>query len=93
MAAHTPLPPSLRRGLAAFSSSLFTNNKTQDSGTPRTHHPGTGTGARPQRGLGGFRCGSATTSLLSAAPKHPGASGLGAPEGSLHPPTDEREQK
>uniref|UniRef100_A0A8C0VPC5 Transmembrane protein 17 n=2 Tax=Passeriformes TaxID=9126 RepID=A0A8C0VPC5_CYACU len=33
MAAPTPLPPSLRRGLVAFSGSLFINNKTWDSGT------------------------------------------------------------
>ncbi|KAM6247161.1 transmembrane protein 17B-like [Porphyrio hochstetteri] len=39
MAAHTALPPNLRRGLAAFSSSLFINNKTQDSGAAHTSHP------------------------------------------------------
>nr|XP_009478803.1 PREDICTED: transmembrane protein 17B-like [Pelecanus crispus] len=39
MAAHTPLPPSLRWGLAAFSSSLFINSKTQDSGAAHTYHP------------------------------------------------------
>uniref|UniRef100_A0A8C5TS63 Transmembrane protein 17 n=1 Tax=Malurus cyaneus samueli TaxID=2593467 RepID=A0A8C5TS63_9PASS len=33
MAASTPLPPSLRRGLVAFSGSLFISNKTWDSGT------------------------------------------------------------
>uniref|UniRef100_A0A8C3E174 Uncharacterized protein n=1 Tax=Corvus moneduloides TaxID=1196302 RepID=A0A8C3E174_CORMO len=33
MAVPTPLPPSLRRGLVAFSGSLFINNKTWDSGT------------------------------------------------------------
>uniref|UniRef100_A0A8B9DPE1 Transmembrane protein 17B n=1 Tax=Anser cygnoides TaxID=8845 RepID=A0A8B9DPE1_ANSCY len=32
MAAQTPLPLNLRRGLTAFSSSLFINNKTRDSG-------------------------------------------------------------
>uniref|UniRef100_A0A8C2TX75 Transmembrane protein 17B-like n=1 Tax=Coturnix japonica TaxID=93934 RepID=A0A8C2TX75_COTJA len=31
MAAHIPLPPNLRRGLTAFSSALFTTNKTWDS--------------------------------------------------------------
>ncbi|XP_072736513.1 transmembrane protein 17B-like [Ciconia boyciana] len=39
MAAHTPLPPNLRWGLAVFSSSLFTNNKTRDSGAAHTYHP------------------------------------------------------
>ncbi|KAM6193457.1 transmembrane protein 17B-like [Sarcoramphus papa] len=39
MAAHTPLPPNLRRGLAVFSSSLFINNKTRDSGAAHTYHP------------------------------------------------------
>ncbi|XP_009461010.1 PREDICTED: transmembrane protein 17A-like [Nipponia nippon] len=39
MAAHTPLPPNLRWGLAAFSGSLFLNNKTRDSGTAHTYHP------------------------------------------------------
>ncbi|XP_026715909.1 transmembrane protein 17B-like isoform X3 [Athene cunicularia] len=39
MAAHTPLPRHLRRSLAAFSSSLFINNKTRDSGTAHTYHP------------------------------------------------------
>ncbi|XP_050762822.1 transmembrane protein 17B-like [Gymnogyps californianus] len=39
MAAHTPLPPNLRRGLAVFSSSLFINNKTWDSGAAHTYHP------------------------------------------------------
>lgn len=45
MAAHTPLPPNLRWGLAAFSSSLFINNKTRDSGAAHTYPPGTGSGA------------------------------------------------
>ncbi|XP_069727349.1 transmembrane protein 17B-like [Phaenicophaeus curvirostris] len=39
MAAHTPLPPNLRRGLAAFSGSLFINNKTRDSGAAHTNRP------------------------------------------------------
>ncbi|XP_065707344.2 transmembrane protein 17A-like isoform X2 [Patagioenas fasciata] len=39
MAAHTPLPPNLRRGLAAFSGSLFINNKTRDSGAAPTYPP------------------------------------------------------
>ncbi|XP_049661910.1 LOW QUALITY PROTEIN: transmembrane protein 17B-like [Accipiter gentilis] len=39
MAAHTPLPPNLRWGLAVFSSSLFINNKTWDSGAAHTYHP------------------------------------------------------
>lgn len=53
MAAHTPLPPNLRWGLAVFSSSLFINNKTWDSGAAHTYHPGTGRRAWWQRGLGG----------------------------------------
>ncbi|KAM6052203.1 transmembrane protein 17B-like [Chlamydotis macqueenii] len=40
MAAHTPLRPNLRWGLAAFSGSLFTNNKTRDSGAALSYHPG-----------------------------------------------------
>ncbi|XP_054700577.1 transmembrane protein 17B-like [Grus americana] len=39
MAVHTPLPPNLRRGLAAFSGSLFINNKTRDSGAAHTYRP------------------------------------------------------
>ncbi|KAM6112031.1 LOW QUALITY PROTEIN: transmembrane protein 17B-like [Pterocles gutturalis] len=39
MAVHTPLPPNLRWGLAAFSSSLFINNKTRDSSAAHTYHP------------------------------------------------------
>ncbi|XP_041879970.1 transmembrane protein 17B-like isoform X1 [Corvus kubaryi] len=39
MAVPTPLPPSLRRGLVAFSGSLFINNKTWDSGTAHTYQP------------------------------------------------------
>ncbi|XP_063207435.1 transmembrane protein 17B-like [Chroicocephalus ridibundus] len=39
MAAHTPLPPNLRWGLAAFSGSLFINNKTRDSGAARSYPP------------------------------------------------------
>ncbi|XP_064025117.1 transmembrane protein 17B-like [Pogoniulus pusillus] len=39
MAARTPLPPNLRRGLAAFSGSLFISNKTRDSGAARGYHP------------------------------------------------------
>ncbi|PKU39228.1 transmembrane protein 17b-like [Limosa lapponica baueri] len=39
MAAHTPLPPNLRRGLVAFSGSLFINNKTRDSGAAHSYHP------------------------------------------------------
>ncbi|XP_074777478.1 transmembrane protein 17B-like isoform X2 [Athene noctua] len=39
MAAHTPLPRHLRRSLAAFSSSLFINNKTRDSGAAHSYHP------------------------------------------------------
>ncbi|XP_058278796.1 transmembrane protein 17B-like [Hirundo rustica] len=39
MAASTPLPPSLRRGLVAFSGSLFINNKTWDSGTAHAYQP------------------------------------------------------
>ncbi|XP_005427680.1 transmembrane protein 17B-like [Geospiza fortis] len=39
MAVPTPLPPSLRRGLVAFSGSLFINNKTWDSGTAPTSQP------------------------------------------------------
>ncbi|KAM6297895.1 transmembrane protein 17B-like [Aegotheles albertisi] len=39
MAARTPLPPNLRRGLVVFSSSLFINNKTWDSGTAHLYHP------------------------------------------------------
>ncbi|XP_068269029.1 transmembrane protein 17B-like [Nyctibius grandis] len=39
MAAHSPLPPSLRRGLAAFSGSLFIPNKTRDSGAAHTYRP------------------------------------------------------
>ncbi|XP_075626047.1 transmembrane protein 17B [Balearica regulorum gibbericeps] len=39
MAMHTPLPPNLRRGLAAFSGSLFINNKTRDSGAAHTYRP------------------------------------------------------
>ncbi|XP_010561695.1 PREDICTED: transmembrane protein 17B-like [Haliaeetus leucocephalus] len=38
MAVHTPLPPNLRWGLAVFSSSLFINNKTWDSGAAHTYH-------------------------------------------------------
>uniref|UniRef100_A0A8B9YZD0 Transmembrane protein 17B n=1 Tax=Buteo japonicus TaxID=224669 RepID=A0A8B9YZD0_9AVES len=53
MAAHTPLPPNLRWGLAVFSSSLFINNKTWDSGAAHTYHPGTGSRAQWQRGWGG----------------------------------------
>ncbi|XP_075289554.1 transmembrane protein 17B [Opisthocomus hoazin] len=70
MAAHTPLPPSLRRGLAAFSSSLFTNNKTQDSGTPRTHHPGTAGAITPSAG-----CEAGTRS----GQRDPGPGVLGSP--------------
>ncbi|KAM9527183.1 transmembrane protein 17B-like [Guaruba guarouba] len=39
MAAHTPLPPNLRRGLVAFSGSLFIDNKTQDSGAAQRGNP------------------------------------------------------
>ncbi|XP_061866306.1 transmembrane protein 17A-like [Colius striatus] len=39
MAAPTLLPPNLRQGLAAASSSFFTNNRTGDSGTAPRHHP------------------------------------------------------
>ncbi|XP_042661229.1 transmembrane protein 17B-like isoform X1 [Tyto alba] len=39
MAAHTPLPRNLRRGLAAFSGSLFINNKTRDSGAAHPYPP------------------------------------------------------
>ncbi|KAM6340297.1 uncharacterized protein FN964_011697 [Alca torda] len=39
MAVHTPLPPNLRRGLVAFSGSLFINNKTWDSGAARSYPP------------------------------------------------------
>ncbi|GAB0196728.1 transmembrane protein 17B-like [Grus japonensis] len=39
MAVHTPLPPNLRRGLAAFSGSLFINNKTRDSSAAHTYRP------------------------------------------------------
>ncbi|XP_064583310.1 transmembrane protein 17B-like [Zonotrichia leucophrys gambelii] len=39
MAVPTPLPPSLRRGLVAFSGSLFINNKTWDSGTAPSSQP------------------------------------------------------
>ncbi|XP_042742999.1 LOW QUALITY PROTEIN: transmembrane protein 17B-like [Lagopus leucura] len=39
MAAHTPLPPNLRRGLTAFSGALFTTNKTWDSSTAHLYHP------------------------------------------------------
>lgn len=75
MAALTPLPPSLRQGLVAFSSSLFINNKTWDSGTAHTYQPGMGRRAL-WRGLGnrGF-----TVTLLSTSPKHPGASDTAAP--------------
>ncbi|XP_035196207.1 transmembrane protein 17B-like isoform X3 [Oxyura jamaicensis] len=39
MAAQTPLPLNLRRGLTAFSSSLFINNKTWDSGAAHIYRP------------------------------------------------------
>ncbi|KAM6318004.1 transmembrane protein 17B-like [Podargus strigoides] len=39
MASHTPLPPNLRWGLAAFSSSLFINNRTQDSSAAHPYSP------------------------------------------------------
>ncbi|XP_035425159.1 transmembrane protein 17B-like [Cygnus atratus] len=39
MAAQTPLPLNLRRGLTAFSSSLFINNKTRDSGAAHIYRP------------------------------------------------------
>ncbi|XP_071880251.1 transmembrane protein 17B isoform X2 [Anas platyrhynchos] len=39
MAAQTPLPLNLRWGLTAFSSSLFLNNKTRDSGAARIYRP------------------------------------------------------
>ncbi|KAI6076120.1 Transmembrane protein 17B-like protein [Aix galericulata] len=39
MAAQTPLPLNLRWGLTAFSSSLFINNKTRDSGAARIYRP------------------------------------------------------
>ncbi|XP_010004815.1 PREDICTED: transmembrane protein 17B-like [Chaetura pelagica] len=39
MAAHTALPHNLRRGLVAFSSSLFVDNKTWDSSTTRPYQP------------------------------------------------------
>ncbi|XP_030357354.1 transmembrane protein 17B-like [Strigops habroptila] len=39
MAVHTPLPPNLRRGLVAFSGSLFIDNKTQDSGAAQRCSP------------------------------------------------------
>ncbi|XP_038008828.1 transmembrane protein 17B-like isoform X2 [Motacilla alba alba] len=39
MAVPTPLPPSLRRGLVAFSGSLFINNRTWDSGTAHASQP------------------------------------------------------
>ncbi|XP_040540152.1 transmembrane protein 17B [Gallus gallus] len=39
MAAHTPLPPNLRRGLTAFSSAIFTTTKTWDSSTAHLYHP------------------------------------------------------
>ncbi|XP_077164033.1 transmembrane protein 17B-like isoform X2 [Paroedura picta] len=40
MALQTPLPPHLRRGLTAFSGSLFINNKTGDSGLTQIYTPG-----------------------------------------------------
>lgn len=45
MAAHTPLPPNLRRGLMTFSGSLFIDNKTQDSGAAQRCSPGTQQGS------------------------------------------------
>ncbi|XP_009082078.1 PREDICTED: transmembrane protein 17B-like [Acanthisitta chloris] len=39
MAVHTPLPPSLRRGLVTFSGTLFINNKTQDSVAAQIYQP------------------------------------------------------
>lgn len=85
MAAHTPLPPNLRWGLAVFSSSLFINNKTWDSGAAHTYHPGTGSRAQWQRGWGGgFGCCFITVSLLSTSPGCSGASELGAPKGYPH---------
>lgn len=77
MAAHTPLPPNLRRGLAAFSGSLFINNKTRDSGAAHTYPPGTGSAA------GGLGRGL----LLGTAPMQLGTSEVGTPKGTLHPPT------
>lgn len=57
MAVPSPLPPSLRRSLVAFSGSLFINNKTWDSGTAHTYQPGMGRGAL-WRGLGDRGCSS-----------------------------------
>lgn len=54
MAAQTPLPLNLRRGLTAFSSSLFINNKTRDSGAACIYRPGTSGGGAQQSGAGGF---------------------------------------
>ncbi|XP_054248558.1 transmembrane protein 17B-like [Indicator indicator] len=39
MAARSPLPLNLRRGLAAFSGCLFISNKTRDSGAAHSYHP------------------------------------------------------
>nr|XP_056715013.1 transmembrane protein 17B-like [Euleptes europaea] len=40
MALHTPLPPHLRKGLTAFSGSLFINNKTGDCDVTQIYNPG-----------------------------------------------------
>lgn len=55
MAASTPLPPSLRQGLVAFSGTLFINNKTWDSGTAYTYQPGMVRRAL-RKGLGNKGC-------------------------------------
>ncbi|XP_062446393.1 transmembrane protein 17B-like [Rhea pennata] len=39
MAAHTPLPRNIRWGLTTLSGSLFTSNKTWDSGSVQIYHP------------------------------------------------------
>lgn len=71
MAAHTPLPPNLRRGLAAFSGSLFINNKTRDSGAARSYPPGTGRGTLGRPGVGGVCvCVFAVVSSLRAHAAH-----------------------
>lgn len=70
MAVHTPLPRNLRWGLAAFSGSLFINNKTRDSGTAHTYHPGTGSGAWRPRDFGGGVVVFAVTPSPRACPAH-----------------------
>ncbi|XP_077643412.1 transmembrane protein 17 [Lonchura striata] len=52
MAVPTPLPPSLRRGLVAFSGSLFINNKTWDSSTAHGYQPGGGPSGQGDPGAG-----------------------------------------